>query len=100
MANPMTPQLAAAIAAIQPLSRTEREQVLSLLLKSNTTNLVERSQEFWQGQTIAQLQEAQKTKPIQHLKDLAADFWPEEDSIEDFLVFLQTQRQEVTRAEV
>jgi hypothetical protein len=88
----MTPQLEAAIAAIQPLSSTERIQVLNLLLEP--TALAQQNTTFWEGQTIAQLQSAQKTSPIEHLKDLTADFWPEEDSIENFLSFLQTQRQE------
>jgi hypothetical protein len=41
----MTPQLEAAIAAIQPLSSTERQQVLNLLLQDNTENLVDREPE-------------------------------------------------------
>jgi hypothetical protein len=88
----MTPQLEAAIAAIQPLSSTERIQVLNLLLEP--TSLTQQSTEFWSGQTIAQLKATQKTSPTTDLKHLTADFWPEEDSIETFLTFLQTQRQE------
>lgn len=37
----MTPQLEIAIAAIQPLSSAERQQVLSLLLQTNTENLAD-----------------------------------------------------------
>ncbi len=93
----MTPQLEAAIAAIQPLSVFERQQVINLLLKSvDKTNLSQQSNAFWQDQTIAQLKTAQKIVPIASLKDLVADFWTEEDSIEDFLTFLQTQRQETS----
>ena len=88
----MTPQLEAAIFAIQPLSRTERVQVLNFLLEP--TALAQQNTAFWEGQTIDQLQSAQKTFPPKNLKDLTADFWPEDDSIEDFLSFLQTQRQE------
>jgi ribosome assembly protein YihI (activator of Der GTPase) len=91
----MTPQLEAAIAAIQPLSVLERQQVLNLLLKSvDKTSLLQQSTAFWQDQTIAQLKTAQKIVPIASLKDLVADFWSEEDSIEDFLTFLKTQRQD------
>jgi hypothetical protein len=38
----MTPQLEAAIAAIKPLSSTERQQVLGLLLQMNTENFADR----------------------------------------------------------
>ena len=88
----MTPQLEAAIAAIQPLSSTERIQVLNLLLEP--IHLAQQNTAFWDGQTIAQLQAAQKTSAPRNLNDLTTDFWPEEDSIETFLSFLQTQRQE------
>jgi lipoate synthase len=91
----MSPQLESAIAAIQPLSSTERQQVLNLLRQTDFTNLADRSREFWQGQTIEQLRAIQKTKPTNNLEDLVPDFWPEEDSIEEFLGFLQAQRQEM-----
>lgn len=93
----MTPQLESAIAAIEPLSILERQQVLDLLLKSvDKTNLSQQSTAFWQDQTIVQLKTAQKIAPIDSIKDLVADFWTEEDSTEDFLTFLQTQRQETS----
>jgi hypothetical protein len=90
----MTPQLEAAIAAIQPLSAIERQQLLEILLQSHP-NLETLNDQFWQGTTIEELLTAQTPTTVQNLKDLAADFWPEEDSIEDFLTFLQQQRQAV-----
>lgn len=96
----MTPQLEAAIAAIKPLSSTERQQLLQILiqrdLSSNPqTELRTLSTQFWQGTTLEQLLASQHPITVNNLKDLAADFWPEEDSIEDFLAFLRQQRQEV-----
>ena len=94
----MTPQLEAAIAAIQPLSPTERQQLLQILiqidLSSNSqANLRELSTRFWRGNTLQQLSATQSPRTVYSLRDLAADFFPEEDSIEDFLIFLQQQRQ-------
>jgi hypothetical protein len=96
----MTPQLQAAIAAIQSLSPTERQQLLQILTQSDSasasqTNLRILSTQFWQGTTLKQLLVTQTPKTFQNLKAHAADFWPEEDSIEDFLTFLRKQRQEV-----
>jgi hypothetical protein len=54
------------------------------------------SLQFWKGTTLGQLYAAQTPTTVHNLKDLAADFWPIEDSIEDFLTFLHQQRQEVT----
>lgn len=96
----MTPQLQAAIAAIQPLSRTERQQLLQILAqddlpKNFPIGLKTLSIQFWQGISLQQLRTAQTPITVHNLKDLAAEFWPEEDSTEDFLTFLQQQRQEV-----
>ena len=96
----MTPQLRAAIAAIQPLSSTERQQLLQILTQSDSASdsqadLKTLSAQFWQGISLQQLCATQTPTTVHSLKDLAADFWPAEDSIEDFLIFLQQQRQEV-----
>jgi len=96
----MTPQLEAAIAAIQPLSPTERQQLLQILTQSDPssnsqTDLRRLSTQFRQGTTIQQLLATQSPTTVHNLKDLAADFFPEEDSIEDFLTFLRQQRQAV-----
>lgn len=96
----MTPQLETAIAAIQLLSPTERQQLLQILIQSDSssnsqTDLKTLSTQFWQGTSLKQLITTQTPTTVDNLKDLAADFWPEEDSIEDFLTFLQQQRQEV-----
>ncbi|NJL40345.1 MAG: hypothetical protein HC899_29075 [Leptolyngbyaceae cyanobacterium SM1_4_3] len=96
----MTPQLQAAIAAIQSLSHTERQQLLQILTQSDSistqTDLKTLSTQFWQGTTLEQLLATQTPKTFQNLKAHTADFWPEEDSIEDFLTFLRQQRQEVS----
>ncbi|WP_448275053.1 hypothetical protein [Nostoc sp. DSM 114160] len=56
----MTPQLEAAIAAIQLLSSTERQQLLQILTQSNSsshsqTDLKNLSNQFWQDTTLKQL---------------------------------------------
>jgi hypothetical protein len=82
----MTPHLEAAIAAIQPLSPTERQQLLHILTQRNsvpTADLKTLSAEFWQGTPLQQLRATQSPTTVHHLQDLAVDFWPAEDSIED-----------------
>ncbi|MBE9137856.1 hypothetical protein IQ254_11740 [Nodosilinea sp. LEGE 07088] len=97
----MTPQLEAAIAAIQPLSPTERLQLLQILTQSDSVSnsqpdIKVLSAQFWQGISLQQLRATQNPSTVHSLKDLAADFWPAEDSIEDFLAFLRKQRQEAS----
>jgi hypothetical protein len=96
----MTPHLEAAIAAIQPLSQTERHQLLQILIQSDSssnsqTELRTLSTQFWQGTPLNQLLTNPPPPTVDNLKDLAADFWPKEDSIDDFLTFLRQQRQEL-----
>jgi hypothetical protein len=95
----MTPRLEAAIAAIQPLSATERLQLLQILMQggltsNSSTDLKALNFQFWQGISLQQLRTTQTSPIADNLKDLTADFWPVEDSIEDFLTFLRQQRQD------
>lgn len=96
----MTPQLEAAIAALQPLSPEERQQLLQILIQSNSASnfqpdLKALSTQFWQGISLQQLCATQTPTTVHSFEDFAADFWPAEDSIEDFLTFLREQRQAV-----
>jgi hypothetical protein len=96
----MTPQLETAIAAIQSLSPTERQHLLQILTQSDLsstsqTDFQTLNTQFWQGTTLSQLLATQTPTTVHDLKDLAADFWAEEDSIDDFLTFLRQQRQAV-----
>jgi hypothetical protein len=95
----MTPQLETAIAAIQLLSRIEREELIQILSQNDAASpqadLKQMNQQFWADHTIEDLRATQNPTIVNDLKTLAADFWPEEDSIEGFLVFLRQQRQEV-----
>jgi hypothetical protein len=100
MQSHMTPQLETAIAAIQPLSPAERQQLLQILTQSNSAsenqaNLKTLNAQFWQGTSLQQLLATQTPTAVHNLKDLATDFWPAEEPIEDFLVFQQQQRQEL-----
>ena len=96
----MTPQLTAAIAAIQPLSPLERQQLLQILTQIDTsssqTDLKTLSNQFMQGISLTQLLTIKTPPTVDNLKDIAADCWPPEDSIEDFLAFLKQQRQAVS----
>ncbi|MGB7084248.1 MAG: hypothetical protein WBD47_01750 [Phormidesmis sp.] len=101
----MTPQLKAAIMVIQSLSETERQQLLQILTQNNIqrdsdlapqADLKTLSTQFQQGISIQQLRTAQNPVIVHNPEDLAADFWPAEESIGDFLAFLRQQRQEVS----
>ena len=50
--------------------------------------------DFWQSPALDQLLEAQKTKPVADLAELAADFWPDQEAADDFIDFVYQQRRE------
>lgn len=97
----MTPKLENAIAAVKTLSPIERIQLLQILTEEATiskeeTPLSAFGGKFWQGDTIEEITARQSPKTFSEQNNLAADFWPEEESVEDFLQFLKQQRQEAT----
>ena len=50
--------------------------------------------DFWQTKTVEELAVEQGVKPIENPDDLVGDFWPEDESIDDFLVWLREIRRE------
>ncbi|MBE9030173.1 hypothetical protein IQ266_10575 [filamentous cyanobacterium LEGE 11480] len=92
----MTSQLEAAIAAIQPLTNTERQQLMQILASRSSIldELQDLSSQFQEGASLEQLRAQQQPKTVKNLAELKADFWPPEDSIEDFLDFLSKTRRD------
>ena len=93
----MTPQLEKAISAIAPLSLAERQQLLQLLFSGGNfvadSELETLSNQFWQETSLQSLLDEQAPVTVSPASNLAVEFWPEEDSAEDFLTFLRQQRQ-------
>jgi hypothetical protein len=58
------------------------------------TQLKKQSDQFWHGISLEQLLTHQKPTTVNNFQELVADFWPQEDSIDEFLQFLRQQRQE------
>jgi hypothetical protein len=46
------------------------------------------------ARTVAELAEAQGVKPVATLDDLWADFWPEEETVDDFIETIYKWRRE------
>ena len=96
----MTPQFEAALAAIRPLSIGERQQLIQFLIQETLppiaqTDFQALSASFWQGKTIEQLLAEQKPVTVNTLEDIAGVFWPKDESDEEFLAFLRSQRNEI-----
>jgi len=91
------PKIEEVMQAIDWLSLQEQEQVLSRLQANyrssdEVRDLENKNTEFWQGVSLSQLMESQHPRIFQDGQEWVADFWPEEDAVEDFLRFLREQR--------
>ena len=46
-------------------------------------------QSFWELPTLDELADAQDVAPVERIEDLVADFWPEDESVDDFLAAIE-----------
>src|SRR5947208_13486144 len=53
--------------------------------------------DFWQTKTVEELAVEQGVKPIENPDELLGDFWPEDESIDDFLIWLRKVRRQQKR---
>ncbi len=49
---------------------------------------------FWQPQAIEAIVASQQTQPVSDFSALKASFWPEDESVDDFIEFVDQQRRE------
>ena len=50
--------------------------------------------DFWRSKSIEELAAEQEVKPIENPDDLTGDFWPDDESADEFLAWLQQLRQD------
>lgn len=46
---------------------------------------------FWELATLEELAEEQGVEPVERLEDLAADFWPKDESVDEFLAAIESR---------
>lgn len=80
------------IDAAQELSPLEQLELISALSQSLHRNY-QQTVDFWEPKTLEQLIQTQQTQPITNIADLAG-FWPQEESVDDFIEYIYQQRHE------
>ena len=92
----MTTKLETLINSAQELSPREQVELIravsQFLYQSYQTELS--SVDFWRPKPIEDIAQAQQTPVIQDISTLEADFWPEEETADEFIEFVYRQRQE------
>ena len=87
------PELNRIIEEAQSLSAGDQARLIGALTTSLThREMIPASRDFWQPRSLEQHLVAQQVKPVNALSDFKTDFWPENESTEDFLVFIASER--------
>jgi len=92
----MTTRVQALVDAAQELSPLEQLELISTISQSIHRNYqqTQLAVDFWEPKTLGQHIQAQLTQPVTNIADLVADFWPEEESANDFIAYTYQQRRE------
>jgi hypothetical protein len=90
----MTEQLQALIAAAHSLSAREKLELLQIISRDlqQTYSWTEDSAAFWKPRTIDELVAAQLPPIVTDVAALTADFWPEDESADEFNRFIAERR--------
>jgi hypothetical protein len=79
--------------ALTPLEQMELITAIYQLLQDTYEPFLLDSN-FWQPKTLEQLYKDQQVKTIQNVADFAAEFWPEEEFVDEFNEYIYDRRQE------
>jgi len=92
----MTTKLQTLIAEIQELSSPEQRELLQTIsfgLSRHAPNMfVQR--DVWKSPSLEEILLSQDVLPMTNIEDFAGDFWPENESADDFVTYIYQQRQE------
>ncbi len=90
----MTQQLQTLAEAALSLPLREKLELLRIITSNlqQTLPLSEATEEFWNPRSIEELARMQAAPVVTDIRDLVADFWPEDESADDFNYFIAEQR--------
>jgi len=92
----MNKKLKSIIGSIQQLPVVEQLELMQMVSQSLYLNYQHTllTKNFKQKQTIKQLIKNRQKKTVSNLSELAVDFWPEKESVDEFIEYTYKQRQE------
>jgi len=76
---------------LSPIEQIELLTAISQLLQSSYEQLP-KFDNFWIPRKLDQLFNDQYHKPVKNVFDFATDFWPAEESVDDFNQYIYNQR--------
>jgi hypothetical protein len=91
----MSAKLQTLIEAAEELSPSEQLELINVVSRFLSYHYAI-ADDFWHPQTLEQLIETQQIRPVEDITALGIDFWPAEESTDDFIEFVDQQRREDT----
>ena len=90
----MTAQLQHVLMDARALSAREKLELLQAITQDlqQTYDLSEAAVQFWKPRSLAEITALQATPVVTNLDDLAADFWPEDETADDINDYIAAQR--------
>ncbi len=90
----MTVQLQQVVAAARALPPRDKLELLGIISRDlqKVYALAEESAAFWSPRTIDELAQSQAVPEITDVRNLAVDFWPEDESADDLNRFVEHRR--------
>ena len=90
----MTAQLQRVLTDARALSAREKLELLQAITQDlqQTYDLSEAAAQFWKPRSLAETIALQATPVVTNLDDLAADFWPEDETADDINDYIAAQR--------
>ena len=92
----MTTNLQTLINSAQKLSSVEQVELIRAISQFLSQGYQKElpTTDFWQPRTLEEIVRVQQTKPVQDISTLQVDFWPEQESVDDFIKYIYQQRKE------
>ena len=85
---------------VRLLPVSDQMKLIQELSSSLATHLSRRPEEsFWSPKSLEHHLKEQGVQPIDNLAKLKADFWPEDEKLEDFLAYTRKERAEALMRE-
>lgn len=90
----MTAQLQHVLTDARALSAREKLELLQAITQDlqQTYDLSEAAAQFWKPRSLAEITALQATPVVTSLDDLAADFWPEDETADHINDYIAAQR--------
>lgn len=90
----MTQEFATVIRAVRELSQREKLELLQVITQDlqQSVSLLEGNTQFWSSPSLNDLVSSQQPPIVQDVSALSADFWPDNESADDFNAYMEEQR--------